>query len=145
MQKPKCKKNGFTLVEVLVASVLIAIGITGLLAAMATSTQSNAAGNNLAQATLLAQEIRERTVAMSFDDIGNLSGQVYSPPVDSTGTAMEDMTQWSQSITVTFRDASDISATVEDGTSDVVYVEVIVSMLGNEVCRTGWIVANREE
>jgi len=161
-----CKK-GFTLVEVLVATILIAIGVTSLLAAMATSTQSNTAGRDLAQGSLLCQEIREWTLRLPMidpdeadqgnppgndgsdpqtfvDDLDDLMGVTFSPPRDATGAVIADMDQWSQTINITWRNASDISSIVTDGTSDVVYVEVVVSRLGNEVCRTGWVVANKE-
>ncbi|HHH75981.1 MAG TPA: prepilin-type N-terminal cleavage/methylation domain-containing protein [Phycisphaerae bacterium] len=163
---PSCMK-GFTLVEVLVASVLVAIGVTSLLAAMATSTQSNTAGRDLAQGALLCQEIREWTLGLPLtdpdpesqdnppgpdgsdpqtfvDDLDDLLGVTFSPPRDASGLAITDMDQWSQTINITWRKSGDVSTTVLAGSSDVVYVEVVISRLGNEVCRTGWIVANKE-
>ena len=54
------KSNGFTLIEVLVALVILSIALLSLAGLMATTTRNNAAGGHLTEAATLAQDTLER-------------------------------------------------------------------------------------
>jgi len=83
------KSNGFTLIEVLVAFVILSIALLSLAGLMATTTGNNAAGGHLTEAATLAQDKLERlrllplsTISASFAP--NVA-QVDTPPPGSTG------------------------------------------------------------
>ena len=157
---------GFTLVEVMVAIMLISTGIVALLGAASAGTTSTDAGKKISQAVFLAREIREWTLRLPFsdpdpgsednppgpdgsspqtfvDDLDDLMDVTYSPPRDGQFGAIADMTAWSETITLTWRDPLSLDTIVDDGTSDVIHVHLSVAHAGKQVLETGWIVVRR--
>ena len=160
------RRKGFSLIEAAVATAVIGIGVAALLTAIRAGTQTNEAGRQLTQAVFLAQEIREWTRRLPFkdpqtpenppgpdgsspqvfvDDLDDLMGVTYSPPRDAHGSAITDMTAWSQTITLTWRSPTDLTSAVSDGTSDIVHVQVDISYQGQPVLSTGWLVTSKGE
>jgi MSHA pilin protein MshD len=158
-------RGGFTLIEIAVATVIIGIALAALLTAMAASTRTNSASQDITRAVFLAQEIREWTLSLPFtdqdeadqgnppgpdgsdpqdyvDDLDDLMGVVYSPPRDGRGQPISDMAGWSQSIQLTWRSRDNLSAVVDPGSSDVVHVQVAVSHKGAPVLSRGWLITN---
>ena len=76
------KKNiGFTLIEVLVAMLVLAVGLLGLAGLQATSLRNNQSAYNRSQATQLAYDIADRMRA-------NISGKAtYTAMLPSAATA----------------------------------------------------------
>jgi len=160
-------RDGFTLIEVAVATAIIGLALAALLGAVASGTRTNDAGKKLTQAVFLAQEIREWTIGLPFsdpdpgdadnppgpdgsnpqtfvDDLDDLMAVTFSPPRDGGGAPITDMTQWSETITLTWRDASNLSSTVSAGSSDVIHVQVDISYQDLPVLTTGWLVGRRQ-
>jgi len=160
-------RGGFTLIEVAVATVVIGIGVTSLLLTVGSGTRINSAAQELTRAVFCAQEIREWTLKLPFsdtdpadmdnppgpdgsnpqvfvDDLDDLMDVTYAPPRDGQGSPIADMVGWTQQITLTWRDPSDLLSTVEAGTSDVIYVSVQISRHGREVLTVGWLVTRRD-
>jgi type IV pilus assembly protein PilV len=54
------KSNGFTLIEILVALVILSISLLALAGLMATTTRNNAGGGHLTEAATFAQDTLER-------------------------------------------------------------------------------------
>jgi len=54
------KKTGFTLIEVLIAMVVLAVGLLGLAGLQATSLKNNQSAYNRSQATQLAYDLADR-------------------------------------------------------------------------------------
>ncbi len=78
MRRPKQKQAGFTLVEMIVAAVLLAIGIAATLGAIASATQATGAASRIEKAALLAQQrITELSIQpdslRSGEDRGNFA------------------------------------------------------------------------
>jgi len=159
-------RNGFTLVEAALATAVIGIALVSLLAALRSGTRTNEASRNLTQAVFVAQEIREWTLRLPFedpeepgevpgseegnpqtivDDLDDLMGVTFSPPRDAYGAVITDLSGWSETITLTWRSSSNVAATVSDGASDVVHVRVSVSFQGQEVFATSWLVTRRPQ
>jgi prepilin-type N-terminal cleavage/methylation domain-containing protein len=65
--------DGFTLVEVLVATAIASIGFLGLAATHIASVRATAVGRNVSIATSLASEEIEEMRRMPFDEIGSTS------------------------------------------------------------------------
>ncbi|HOF19019.1 MAG TPA: prepilin-type N-terminal cleavage/methylation domain-containing protein, partial [Phycisphaerae bacterium] len=56
--------EGFTLIEVAIATAIIAIGVVALVVSVGSGTRANQGGTELTQAVFLAQEIREWTLRL---------------------------------------------------------------------------------
>jgi prepilin-type N-terminal cleavage/methylation domain-containing protein len=54
------QRSGFTLIELLVAMVILSVALLALAGLMVFTTQSNASGNHLTEASTFAQDIFER-------------------------------------------------------------------------------------
>ncbi|HAU36605.1 MAG TPA: hypothetical protein DCX07_02670, partial [Phycisphaerales bacterium] len=157
--------EGFTLIEVAIATAIIAIGVVALVVSVGSGTRANQAGTELTQAVFLAQEIREWTLRLPYidpdvadqsnppgpdgsdpqvfvDDLDDLLNVTYSPPRDGRGIAIADMPGWSETITLTYRNPDNLSQIVS-GRTDVVRVGVEVFHNSRPVFSTGWIVARR--
>ena len=141
--------------------------MTALLVAVGTGTKTNDAGKKLTQAVFIAQEIREWTLRLPFsdtdpgdadnppgpdgsepqvfvDDLDDLMDVTYSPPRDGRGIAIAGMTDWSETITLTWRARNDISSILEPGASDLIHVQLDVRHKGTGILTTGWLVTRRE-
>ena len=159
-------RSGFTLVEAAVATALVGIAMAALLTALRSGTRTNEASRRLTQAVFLAQEIREWTLRLPFedpeepgetpgseegdpqtvvDDLDDLMGVTFGPPRDAYGSAITDMSGWSETITLTWRDSSNVATVVADGSSDVVHVQVSISYQGRQVLTTDWLVTRRSQ
>jgi prepilin-type N-terminal cleavage/methylation domain-containing protein len=63
------KKHGFTLIEVLIATLLVGLAIASLLVASGSFTKANAAATDLSTAEFLIEQIREQTATTLFADL----------------------------------------------------------------------------
>jgi type II secretory pathway pseudopilin PulG len=159
--------GGFTLIEAAIATVIVGVGVGVLLTGVAACTRVNSAGKELTQGVFLAQEVREWTLQLPFsdpdpgdqgsppgpdgsdpqvfvDDLDDLMDVTYSPPRDARGHALDDMPDWSETLTLTWRDPDSLTAVVPPGASDVLYVEVEIRNQARPVVTTGWLVTRRE-
>ena len=162
-------RDGFTLIEVAVATVIVGIGMAALMVSVGSSTRVNEAGGKLAQATVLAQEIREWTLALPFsdpdaqdahnppgpdgvdpqvsvDDLDDLMGVTFKPPRVGMGIAISSLPDWSQTISMSWRDPNDVAVLAPHGpgTTDVVYVHVDVLYRNVPVYGTNWLVTRKK-
>jgi len=69
--------KGFTLIEVLITLIILAVSLLALAGLMATTTKSNASGGHLTEASTLAQDRLEELRAVQWDNIpvGTVSDQ----------------------------------------------------------------------
>ena len=132
-------KNGFTLIEVLFAIVLVGIAIASLVGANISFTKANSVGTNLSTAEFLIEQIRERTLSVEYDDLYALDGANYSPPVNVNGEVLNDFAAFSQQVTVENVSDTDFSLVVDDYTSSFVRITVRVLLNSREVSSAGWI------
>src|SRR3712207_2741458 len=61
-------RRGFTLIEAAMVTVIIGVGVVGMLELLAAGTLSNTKGTELTTAINLANNVREFTLAMPFLD-----------------------------------------------------------------------------
>ena len=134
--------KGFTLVEVLITSVIIGLGIVAVMAAIGSGTRINEAGVSLTRAGFLTQEIREWS--MNLDTLNDLTDVTYSPPRNSLGEELADMTAWSQTLTVTWRSPTDLDVIVPSESSDIAHIQLGVRHNGELVLSTDWLVTRKE-
>jgi len=67
--KNSIKSNGFTLIEVLISLVILAISLLALAGLMSVTTKNNAFGSNMTEAATLAQDKLEELRVLSWNDI----------------------------------------------------------------------------
>jgi len=122
----------FTLVEVLVCAVLMVLGFVALVAAFGHESVVVQRGEDIALATFLADEIRDRALGMAFPDVLDLDGVTYNPAILSTGDS-EDLDSWAQRITVTPVSSADLNQTVPTEGAQAARLTVEVLARGNPV------------
>jgi type IV pilus assembly protein PilV len=92
------RSTGFTLLEVLVAVLVLAIGLLGMAGLQMTGMKSNNSAYLRSQASLLAYDITERmranrnaALSGSYDDCGHEGGTPYTDCVDWEATIVNTL------------------------------------------------------
>lgn len=112
--RPIKSQRGASLIEVLVAIVILAIGLLGIAGLQATSVQSNYSAYYRSQATLLAYELGDRMRANRT--AGLASGSDSDFPASSSGNsvsgtqAQKDKAQWLNSLALQLPDGTGMIA-----------------------------------
>jgi type IV pilus assembly protein PilV len=79
------KSNGFTLIEILVALVILSVSLLALAGLMATTTMNNSGGGHLTEAATFAQDTLERLRVSPLSSMP-LDVTTTDNPVGATGT-----------------------------------------------------------
>jgi len=82
------KKNnqaGFTLIEVMIAAVILAIGILAVAAMQVSAVNGNNTARSFSEATTLAQDSIERIIRLDFTDAWIQDGDFHIPNVGADG------------------------------------------------------------
>ncbi len=135
-------KSGFTLVEVLIATILVGLAIASLIGANISLTRANGIGANLSTAEFLIEQIRERAIAADYDDLYTLEhfdGVSFSPPINADGNDLNNFAAFTEQITVENVDATNFENTVADHSSNFVRVTVRIFLNSKEINSTSWI------
>lgn len=110
--------RGFTLIEVLISMVILAIGLLGLAAMQAISLRDNLDSYNYQQATLLAYEMQDRIKGNSE---ANWTGATIATgdctkavPCDSQTMANNDYGYWKKSVEATLPKPTNASTKMVD-------------------------------
>ncbi len=77
------KSKGFTMIEVLIALVILSVALLALAGLMIYTTRSNSFGNHMTEATTLAQDKLEELRVTSWGDL--LSGEYQDKVTTATG------------------------------------------------------------
>ncbi|MBW8017226.1 MAG: prepilin-type N-terminal cleavage/methylation domain-containing protein [Planctomycetes bacterium] len=158
-------RSGFTLIEALIATVLIGIAIAALVTSNISHTQANAYGMHTSTAEFLIEEIKAMTMPLEvtdpnsgtsvygpeadeiavtdYDDLDDFDGVTFNPPVDVNGNVLSDFSEYSQVVIVENLDPGDFTNVVADHGSAIVRVSVSVEMNGKEISSTNWIRAQQ--
>ena len=129
---------GFSLIEALMASVIIGIAVVGLLLSSGSLTKVNAAGIEISTAEFLIEEVKSRCASMAYDDLPAFAG-TYSPPQDIYGTALTNFSAFSQQVTIENVSNSDFTEVVAEGGSDFVRITARILLNGGEISSADWI------
>ncbi len=127
---------GFTLIEAMIATLLLAIAIIALMVSNQAFTQVNSAGIDLSTAEFLIEEVRECTASLEFNELPAFAG-TYSPPEDIEGNTLTAFTDFSQQVAVQNVSASDF--TVPEAGSDFARVTVTILRNGSVISSADWI------
>ena len=161
-------RRGFSLIEVAVATSIVGLSLAALLVATASNTRINSEGSKMLRAAYLAQEMREWTLLLPFqdpdegdrdnppgpdgtsplsfvDDLDDLMDVTFTPPRDGQGYSMYGMDGWSQTVAITWHDPMDLSTEAAAGSTDLVRVQVDVVYRNQTVLTTSWLVTRRSD
>jgi len=109
------KNTGFTLIEVLIAMLVLAVGLLGLAGLQATSLRNNQSAYNRSQATQLTYDLADRMRA-NFTEANKLAASVYittdptaaaerpcngAPGCNPQLMAENDLFEWNRTVTTT--------------------------------------------
>ena len=136
------KKNGFTLIEVLMAVILVGLAIASLVGANIAFTRTNGLGANLSTAEFLIEQAKGLTVLTDYDDLHSFDGVQFSPPVSTDAQPLTDFAVFTQQLTVENVSNSDLQTTVSDYSSDFVKITVRVLLNSEEISSSCWIRAD---
>ena len=134
----KLHPTGFSLIEVMVAAMIIGIAVASLLLSNGSLTRVNAAGIEMSTAEFLIEEVNSRCAAMAYDDLPAFAG-TYSPPQDVYGSPLTNFSTFSQQVTVENVSNSDFTVVVGAGSSDFVRITTTILLNGGQISSTDWI------
>jgi prepilin-type N-terminal cleavage/methylation domain-containing protein len=137
-------RAGFTMIEVAIAIVIVAIGVIAVQGLVASSTMVTLKTNELQTAGTLAQSLHERCIGIDRSALLVLSGTTFSPPVDNQGNAITTLPNFSQLIDVDYVDPKSITGTSPDETS-LLRVSVTVSKNGEAVLTSSRLIATTKQ
>lgn len=152
-------KSGFTLIEVLIATILVGLAIASLIGANISLTRANGVGADLSTAEFLIEQFRELSTLLSvidpntgtgyfgseeavladYDDLDDFDGKSFSPPINTNREALQSFAAFSQQIMVENVDGANFENTVADHSSNFVRVTVRVFLNSREISSTSWI------
>jgi prepilin-type N-terminal cleavage/methylation domain-containing protein len=132
------KKHGFTLIEVLIAILLVGLAIASLLVASGSFTKANAAATDLSTAEFLIEQVRERSISVNYDDLYDL--EHFGTPISADGESLNDFAAFSEQITVENVSASNFENL--DPGSDFIRVTVKVFLNSKEISSASWLRAD---
>jgi hypothetical protein len=147
--------------ETALTTIIVGVGVLSLMELLAKGTTSNIQSSDLTTGVNLAKNIRELSLKLAFldpatptnwgldtgesannpagfNDINDLDGMTYSPPIDSRGQTLSMMSGWTQTIVVHSVDHNSLTTDVPNGTDSAVRVTVTVSHQGQIVTTMSW-------
>ncbi len=78
-------QGGFTLIEVLIAMAIFAIGILGVAAMQLSSVRGNTSAGNVTANTFILKDRMESIMSLSYGNAVDLSAGVHTPAQDADG------------------------------------------------------------
>src|SRR5262249_18358511 len=129
---------GFTLIEAALATVIVGVGVVGLLQFMAAGTVANVDAAEATTGMNLAQNIHELTLETPFASLPSLPGIASSPPVNGQGPTRANFDEWSQVIAVKSVDPDHVENTVTTPSPTCRCITVVVLRNGTQVCASSW-------
>jgi len=153
------KNNAFTLIEAMIATILIALAIAALVTAGGSFTKANSAGIELSTAEFLIEQIRELTALLpvidpntetatfgpeeaalaDYDDLDDFDTASFSPPINADRQVLSDFVAFRQQIEVENLNASNFEQVVANHSSNFVRVTVKIFLNSRQIASASWI------
>jgi type II secretory pathway pseudopilin PulG len=163
--KNRTSGGGFSLVEVLIATVLVGLAIAALVGANGSFSMANVAGADLSTAEFLVEQIRELTMMLpvaepgasawtvlgpetgetlaTFDDVDDFDGfdsNSVGAPIDAQRAALPALASFRQQVTVQKLNPSNFDETWDDNTaSNFARVTVTILQNGRQISTASWV------
>jgi len=134
--------SGFSLIEVLIAVVLVGLAITALLLASSSFTIANGAGTDLSTAEFLVEQIRELTAMLPYDDLDDFVGadgvESFWPPIGADKNPLDGFAAFTQNVAIENVNPTNFEQVVGYD-SNFVRVTVEVFLNAKEISSSSWI------
>ena len=158
----RSRRNAFTLIEAMIAVLLVGLAVVALLTSSGSFTKVNAASVSSSTAEFLIEQIRELTTSLAvrdpqtgsthfgpeesllanYDDVDDFDGATYCPPIGSDRTQLTKFAAFSQQITVQNVNSANFEQVVAHHSSPFVKITVRILYNGSEIAESSWIRAN---
>ncbi len=143
--------RGFTLIEAAMTTAIIGIAFVAVLELFSACTKQNRYASNSTVAMMLAQHTQEMMIGLpfadpnplsavfgaemgetlsSYDDIDDFNGLSFCPPIDASRLSIDDLSQYTQTISVTNANPDQPSAVGSAGSA--LRVSVVITYRANE-------------
>lgn len=158
------RRRGFTLFEAALSTVIVGLGVLGIMQLLAVCTQQNRGGAQLTTAMYLAQCIQETMADLPFNDpsgagfgreeqgglltwndVDDFHGfsTLGGPPIDARRQPLPNLAQYAQTVTVVEVSPNNLSLALPGSDAKRVTVSITYRRLPTdtpaEVYRTSWI------
>ena len=133
----RSQRNGFTLIEAMLAVMIVGLGIAALMHVFTAGTYVNQYGDRLSKSVFLAEELRSMTDDVDFDDLLAFNGLTFNG-VDANGAAVAGLGDFQQSFEVTAVNPLDMEAIVVLD-PEVIRITANVAYNGNQVTSMSWL------
>jgi Tfp pilus assembly protein PilV len=132
------RRGGFTLIEAALATTIIGVGVMAMLQLLAAGTAANVDSAELTTGLNLAKNVREICLQKSFAELRAMDGATYSPPRDSRGQGIDELSDWTQKVAVKPVDPDRLTLQIIDDSPDALRVTATVMRGDNVICQTSW-------
>jgi len=119
-------------------TVIVGVGFVATLTLISAGTMSNAAGAERTTGVNLARNIRELTLQKKFSQLQAFNGKVYTPAVDGRGVALDQLSGWTQSVTVQPVNYNWLTVASSDPAPVALRLSVSVTHNGRKVTGVSW-------
>jgi prepilin-type N-terminal cleavage/methylation domain-containing protein len=163
LKKPGRQRSGFTLIETALTVTIVGVAIVAMCQLLAAGTIANVDGAKATTGMTLARDVREFALRLAFtdprtptvwgldqgesgsnpttfNDINDLAGRTFQPPIDSSGHALTVFNDWSQVVTVATVAPDMLPSTRPTGSQPANRVTVSVFHNKEKVCDLTWFV-----
>jgi len=156
-------KEGFTLIEVMLAVILVGLAIASLVGANGAFSQANGAGTELSTAEFLLEQIKELTAMLpvvdpdgytpfgpdsgetvaQFDDLcdfDNFDSSTLGGPIDAGRNTLSNFSTFSQQVIVQNVNPTNFELVIADSPT-ASFFRITVKVLNNseEICSSSWL------
>ncbi len=152
-------ERAFTIIEVLIAIILVGLAVVSLVVANGSFTKANGAAADLSTAEFLVEQFRELTAMLpvvdpqtglstfgpeeaalvDYDDLDDFAGASFSPPINANRQPLNDFAAFTQQISIQNVSPSNFEQVVAHHSSSFVRVTVKVFLNSKEISSTAWI------
>ena len=136
-------RRGFTLIEAAIVTVIVGVGVVGLVQLLGAGTMANVQSSEITTAVYLGNNINEMIQGAVYSGIkATYDNKTYSPPVDGCGSTISGLSGWSQVVTVQYVDPNLLTLVV--GATQVEPTSLVTAKVihnGSTVYTAKWIVA----
>jgi prepilin-type N-terminal cleavage/methylation domain-containing protein len=136
--------RGFTLIEAMMVTVIIGVGVMAMLQLLAAGTMVNGDSTERTTAVHLVNSFNEKVMRTPYASLRTLGTSVprsYNPPVDGMNRVLNEYSDWTQVVTVRYVNPDNVKFTVPDSQVEPTsQVTVKILRNGTQVYQSSWIV-----
>ena len=142
-------RRGFTLIEAAIVTIIVGVGVVGMLQLLAAGSMANTQSTELTTAMGLVSNIHERALGIKYDELlANFNNKTWtgtSGPIDAKANVIANMGNWAQIVDFQYVDPNNIKSAVPDTQPEATgRMTVTISHNNRNLYTTSWLVAASE-